>query len=72
MILSDIFTKTAKTLKSNSPEILTALGVSGVITTSYLTAKASFIAGEIILNAFVVLVKEVGWGSCFIIFYWHY
>ncbi len=42
MTLSELFTKTTKTLKSNSPEILTALGVSGVVTTSYLTAKASF------------------------------
>lgn len=48
MNLSDIFTKTTKTLKSNSPEILTALGVSGVVTTAYLTAKASFAASEVI------------------------
>ncbi len=48
MTPSDLFTKTTKAFKSNSPEILTALSVSGVITTSYLVAKASFIAGEII------------------------
>lgn len=40
--------KGLQTLKSNSPEILTALGVSGVLTTSYLTAKASFRAWRII------------------------
>jgi hypothetical protein len=37
-----------KLLKSNSPEILTALGVAGVVTTSYLAGKASFEASEII------------------------
>lgn len=42
MSLSTILTKLTKTVKSNSPEILTALGVSGVITTAYLAAKASF------------------------------
>lgn len=40
--------KTLKALKSNSPEILTALGVSGVVTTSYLTSKAAFAAAEVI------------------------
>lgn len=48
MTLSAIFAKTTKTLKSNSPEILTALGVSGVITTAYLAAKASFRAADVI------------------------
>lgn len=43
-----LFTNTIKQLKRNSPEILTALGVSGVITTAYLTAKASFKAAEVI------------------------
>lgn len=39
---SDIFNRSLKTLKRNSPEIFTGLGVAGVVTTSYLTAKASF------------------------------
>jgi hypothetical protein len=39
--LSSIFDNTLKTVKSNSPEILTALGVSGVVTTAYLTGKAA-------------------------------
>lgn len=43
-----LFTNTGKQLKRNSPEILTALGVSGVITTAYLTAKASFKAAEVL------------------------
>lgn len=34
--------------KANSPEILTALGVSGVVTTTYLTAKATFKASRVI------------------------
>lgn len=42
MNLSALLSKLTKTVKSNSPEILTALGVSGVITTAYLVAKASF------------------------------
>ncbi len=48
MTLANILARTTKTLKSNLPEILTALGVSGVVTTSYLTAKASFKASEMI------------------------
>lgn len=42
------FTNAVKTVKSNSPEILTALGVSGVVTTSYLVGKASYKASQII------------------------
>lgn len=42
MKLPIIFVKSLDKVKSNSPEILTALGVSGVLTTSYLVAKASF------------------------------
>lgn len=48
MNLSELITKTTQTIKSNSPEILTALGVSGVVTTSYLVAKASFRAARVI------------------------
>jgi Family of unknown function (DUF6353) len=48
MDLSGLFSKVIKTLKSNSPEILTALSVSGVITTAYFTGKAAYIASEII------------------------
>jgi hypothetical protein len=40
--------KALKLLKKNSPEILTALGVSGVITTSYLASKATVTAVDII------------------------
>lgn len=48
MNISDIFANVVKTLKSHSPEILTGLGVSGVMTTSYLSAKASFQAARMI------------------------
>lgn len=46
MNLSTLLTKAVQTLKSNTPELLTALGVSGVMTTAYLTAKASFQAAN--------------------------
>jgi hypothetical protein len=42
MKLSPFFTKGLNVVKSNSPEILTALGVSGVLTTAYLAGKASY------------------------------
>lgn len=43
-----IFTNALKLVKSHSPEILTALGVTGVFTTSYLAGKASYAASEIV------------------------
>ncbi len=46
MRLNHILNNVVKALKSNSPEILTALGVSGVVTTSYLVGKASFRASR--------------------------
>lgn len=46
--LGDLVVGGIKQIKRNSPEILTALGVSGVITTAYLTAKASFSAAEVL------------------------
>lgn len=48
MNLGLLVTNTIKQLKRNSPEILTALGVSGVVTTAYLTAKASFKAAQVL------------------------
>lgn len=46
MTLYNLLTNVGKTLKANSPEILAALSVSGVVTTSYLAAKASFDASS--------------------------
>lgn len=40
MDFKNLLSNVGKAIKSNAPEILTALGVSGVITTSYLAAKA--------------------------------
>lgn len=40
-----------KIVKSNSPEILTGLGISGVVITAYLTAKATFKAGDDLAEA---------------------
>lgn len=42
MNLSNLVKQSGQLVKSNIPEILTALGVSGVITTSYLAGKASY------------------------------
>jgi Family of unknown function (DUF6353) len=41
MDMSNIFANVVKTVKSNSPEILTALGVGGVVATSILSTKAT-------------------------------
>jgi len=46
MTLTNFANNVIKTLKSNSPEILTALGVSGVVSTAYLASKASFKAAS--------------------------
>lgn len=37
-----------KTVKDNAPEILTALGAVGVVSTAYLTAKATFTAADLL------------------------
>lgn len=46
MAVSDLISHALKAVKNNAPEILTALGISGVATTSYLVAKASFEAAK--------------------------
>jgi Family of unknown function (DUF6353) len=48
MQMSNLFANGMKLLKSNAPEILTALGVSGVVTTAYLTHKAATKAAEVL------------------------
>jgi Family of unknown function (DUF6353) len=48
MNIRDIVAKAAKLVSDNSPAILTAIGVTGTITTAYLTGKASYKAAEII------------------------
>lgn len=44
MSIHDIALKVGKSLRSNSPTILTALGVSGVVGTAYLAGTASYTA----------------------------
>lgn len=51
MALKDIFRTTKKSLALRSPEILTGLSVGGVITTSYLTAKGTIEAVELVKEA---------------------
>jgi hypothetical protein len=48
MNLSQVSNKVERTLTRNSPAILSALGVSGTLTTAYLAAKASFKAAAVI------------------------
>lgn len=50
MTLIEIAKRAEKLAVDNSPAILTAIGVTGTITTAFLTGKASFRAGEIIAN----------------------
>ncbi len=50
MTFRDITNKTGKLVADNSPSILTAIGVTGLLTTAYLTGKASFKAVDIIEN----------------------
>jgi hypothetical protein len=50
MNLQSIFTNTVKLIKSNSPLIFTALGIGGVLTTSYFVAKGSFEAADILIS----------------------
>lgn len=44
--LNTLASRAGQVLKANSPAILTALGVSGTITTAYLTGKASYRAAR--------------------------
>lgn len=48
MAMPELFNKTAKLIKANAPEILTAIGISGVVTTAYLSAKGAFRAADLI------------------------
>lgn len=47
-MLKDLTNSSVHFLKQNAPALLTAVGISGTITTAYLTGKASFTAAEII------------------------
>lgn len=46
MTLGDLLKRSGKLIADNSPAIMTALGVTGALTTAYLTGKASFKASK--------------------------
>ena len=46
--ISDLLTNSGKILSRNSPAILAAAGVTGVIGTAYLAAKGSFKAARVL------------------------
>lgn len=48
MQIRDFFVKAGKVITDNSPTILTAVAVTGTVTTAYLTGKATFKAAEIL------------------------
>ena len=58
MDLSKIFKKAAAAARDNAPAILTAVGVTGVVTTAVLTAKATFKAADKIRDEQERLDKE--------------
>ncbi|QEQ93826.1 hypothetical protein SEA_TONYSTARCH_46 [Streptomyces phage TonyStarch] len=51
MDFSALFQRAGKVAANNSPAILTALGVTGTLTTAYLAAKGAFQAAKIIADA---------------------
>jgi hypothetical protein len=57
MDLSKFFNTAQIALKKNSPTILTAMGITGTVTTAYLVGKASFVASDIIRH------NESEWGT---------
>lgn len=48
MTLSDVARRVEKLVVDNSPAIMTSIGVAGVLTTAYLTGRATFKAAEIL------------------------
>lgn len=48
MPISDIAKRAAKLLADNSPTVLTVIGVTGALTTAYLTGRATFKAAEVL------------------------
>ncbi|QNN99522.1 hypothetical protein SEA_TIEDYE_46 [Streptomyces phage TieDye] len=51
MDFSALFQRAGKVAANNSPAILTALGVTGTLTTAYLAAKGAFQAAEVLRKA---------------------
>lgn len=47
MAVSELISQALRAVKSNAPEILTAMGISGLASTSYLAAKGGYKAAQI-------------------------
>lgn len=60
MSVVHLLKKSEKLLADNSPAILTAIGVTGVITTAYFTGKASFKAAEVLRENQPWDLNEIG------------
>lgn len=60
MKLGDLFGKTGKLITDNSPVILTAIGVTGTVTTAILAGKASFKAAQVIQDEYDNRIGEAG------------
>lgn len=58
MDLSMLFKRAGQVAAENSPAILTAIGVSGTITTAYLAAKAAFASVDVLKEAEAEKAKE--------------
>lgn len=63
MSLRDIVKETQKYAVANSPAILTAIGVTGTLTTAYLTGKASFRAVRVIDREQLTLKRKAEAGE---------
>jgi hypothetical protein len=59
MSMTQIISRAGKFLSDNSPVIFTAIGVTGALTTAYLTGKASFKAAQVIAEAEVDGARRV-------------
>lgn len=57
MTLAHLANRLEKVVTDNSPAILTAIGITGTLTTAYLTGKASFKAAEVLHEASVMKVS---------------
>lgn len=58
MTLANLARKASKLAIDNSPGILTGIGVAGVVTTAYLTGKASFKAAQIIDDLETIAIRR--------------
>lgn len=57
MTITEILKRTEKLVADNSPTILTAIGVTGALTTAYLTGKATFKAAKLLDEQETILMS---------------